>query len=305
MSSDDDAGNLISDMFQDPADYFPPEPAATYEEHTLLSGQTIQLRLVGHNPLWVPTCKLPRLDLPNLSFHPSGTPSLERRPGHFKISTKPCRSSGLPQRCTWTWSWGWIAQSCRCCSWRSECCSHRLSRRGPNIQSWAQYRQLCGPSGPYIYYLYPGKFLIPWCQDLENLIEMWHIRAIYGVSQPTPCYLNCPAVRPFQALRTVLGSTFSFLQTSFSITRNMLPSWLQSPTLSSAHPTPKPLYSLRRIDHGFSKMTWHFSSWRWKVVLRLTRFGRKWWKNSYLRKIREWVDQFYDTGVYLCKGLLC
>lgn len=58
MASETDAENLLTSMFQDPVGYFPPEPSATYVEHTLLCGQTIQLRLVGHNPLWVPTyCK--------------------------------------------------------------------------------------------------------------------------------------------------------------------------------------------------------------------------------------------------------
>lgn len=58
MAFESDAENLLTDMFQDPVGYFPPEPSATYVEHTLLCGQIIQLRLVGHNPLWVPTyCK--------------------------------------------------------------------------------------------------------------------------------------------------------------------------------------------------------------------------------------------------------
>lgn len=65
MAFESDAENLLTDMFQDPVGYFPPEPSATYVEHTLLCGQTIQLRLVGHNPLWVPKyCKL----LPHQTF---------------------------------------------------------------------------------------------------------------------------------------------------------------------------------------------------------------------------------------------
>ncbi|MCJ1374368.1 nicotinamide n-methyltransferase [Loxospora ochrophaea] len=39
-------------LFQEPPDYFPPEKPATFVTHTLLSGETLQLRLVGHNPLW-------------------------------------------------------------------------------------------------------------------------------------------------------------------------------------------------------------------------------------------------------------
>lgn len=52
MSSDGD-GELGGGMFKEPADYFEPEKPATYAEHTLLSGQKLRLRLVGHNPLWV------------------------------------------------------------------------------------------------------------------------------------------------------------------------------------------------------------------------------------------------------------
>lgn len=54
MSSDEDDGKLDGDMFREPDDYFEPEKPATYTEHTLLSGQKLRLRLVGHNPLWVP-----------------------------------------------------------------------------------------------------------------------------------------------------------------------------------------------------------------------------------------------------------
>lgn len=54
MSSDEDE-ILSSAMFQEPNDYFEPEKPYTYTEYTLLSGQKLRLRLVGHNPLWVPT----------------------------------------------------------------------------------------------------------------------------------------------------------------------------------------------------------------------------------------------------------
>lgn len=40
------------DLFADPADFYPPPPTPTTETHTLRSGQTLSLRLVGHNPLW-------------------------------------------------------------------------------------------------------------------------------------------------------------------------------------------------------------------------------------------------------------
>ena len=57
MSSDD--VDLNNAMFEEPNDYFEPEKPATYTEHTLLSGQILRLRLVGHNPLWVPAFILP------------------------------------------------------------------------------------------------------------------------------------------------------------------------------------------------------------------------------------------------------
>ncbi|RDW66391.1 putative NNT1 [Coleophoma cylindrospora] len=47
---DSDAGEM--GMFADPEDFYPPSPKPTTETHTLLSGQTLALHLVGHNPLW-------------------------------------------------------------------------------------------------------------------------------------------------------------------------------------------------------------------------------------------------------------
>lgn len=49
---DPDSDPETLDLFTEPADYYPPSPTPTTETHTLLSGQTISLRLVGHNPLW-------------------------------------------------------------------------------------------------------------------------------------------------------------------------------------------------------------------------------------------------------------
>jgi nicotinamide N-methyltransferase len=40
------------DLFTEPADYYPPTPPPTTETYTLLSGRTLTLHLVGHNPLW-------------------------------------------------------------------------------------------------------------------------------------------------------------------------------------------------------------------------------------------------------------
>ena len=58
MSSDEDE-ILSTALFQEPNDYFQPEKPCTYVDYTLRSGQTLRLRLVGHNPLWVlPTHEL-------------------------------------------------------------------------------------------------------------------------------------------------------------------------------------------------------------------------------------------------------
>ncbi|KAL9011899.1 MAG: hypothetical protein Q9173_003298 [Seirophora scorigena] len=51
MSSDGEA-LIDSAIFQEPLDYYPPPKPATFESRTLQSGQTLRLRLVGHNPLW-------------------------------------------------------------------------------------------------------------------------------------------------------------------------------------------------------------------------------------------------------------
>ncbi len=42
----------LSDLFNEPQDFYPPSPKPTTEKHTLLSGRELSLRLVGHNPLW-------------------------------------------------------------------------------------------------------------------------------------------------------------------------------------------------------------------------------------------------------------
>lgn len=49
-NSDSDSETL--DLFADPPDYYPPSPSPTTETHTLLSGRTLTISLVGHNPLW-------------------------------------------------------------------------------------------------------------------------------------------------------------------------------------------------------------------------------------------------------------
>jgi EEF1A N-terminal glycine/lysine methyltransferase len=53
MTSDDGALAGDTDLFDEPHDYYLPEKPPTFVQHTLLSGQELQLRLVGHSPLWV------------------------------------------------------------------------------------------------------------------------------------------------------------------------------------------------------------------------------------------------------------
>jgi nicotinamide N-methyltransferase len=40
-------------LFKEPEGYYEPEKQHTIATHTTLNGQTLNLRLVGHNPLWV------------------------------------------------------------------------------------------------------------------------------------------------------------------------------------------------------------------------------------------------------------
>lgn len=40
-------------IFQEPSDYYPPEKPATFTDYRCKNGSIIQLRLVGHSPLWV------------------------------------------------------------------------------------------------------------------------------------------------------------------------------------------------------------------------------------------------------------
>lgn len=62
------ADELLLDpsIFQEPDGYFQPEKPATFAEHTLLTGQTLRLRLVGFNPLWVQSRHSPTI-CPSLS----------------------------------------------------------------------------------------------------------------------------------------------------------------------------------------------------------------------------------------------
>ncbi|KAF2816852.1 uncharacterized protein BDZ99DRAFT_456664 [Mytilinidion resinicola] len=50
MASDSEDGDL--NLFAEPEGFYQPEKSATYAPYTMLSGQELQVRLVGHNPLW-------------------------------------------------------------------------------------------------------------------------------------------------------------------------------------------------------------------------------------------------------------
>ncbi|KAL9584073.1 MAG: hypothetical protein Q9203_004816 [Teloschistes exilis] len=53
MSSQEDNEDFIDcAIFVEPSDYYPPPKPATFESRKLPTGETLQLRLVGHNPLW-------------------------------------------------------------------------------------------------------------------------------------------------------------------------------------------------------------------------------------------------------------
>lgn len=51
MSEDHDESELH--MFEEPEGYFQPDKLHSYQNFTLETGETLNLRLVGHNPLWV------------------------------------------------------------------------------------------------------------------------------------------------------------------------------------------------------------------------------------------------------------
>ena len=67
-----------SALFQEPDGYFRPEKPPSFVEHTLLSGEKLYMRLVGHNSLWVrPACSMINQQL-MLRIGPS---SMEWSPG--------------------------------------------------------------------------------------------------------------------------------------------------------------------------------------------------------------------------------
>ena len=46
-------------LFDEPEGYYPPEKQPTFVKHSMLDGRELELRLVGHNPLWVGTLPFP------------------------------------------------------------------------------------------------------------------------------------------------------------------------------------------------------------------------------------------------------
>jgi len=112
MASNDEP-LLDPSIFQEPDGYFQPEKPATFAEHTLLNGQTLRLRLVGFNPLWVQSrspltiCPLPPA-VPTNRFllKPVGPFPLERRTSPLWIPATACRRSSPRERHLRARRWG-------------------------------------------------------------------------------------------------------------------------------------------------------------------------------------------------------
>ena len=52
-SSDDDDSLSAANLFQEPEGFYQPEKPASFTTYTLRDGHLLNLRLVGHSPLWV------------------------------------------------------------------------------------------------------------------------------------------------------------------------------------------------------------------------------------------------------------
>nr|POE49256.1 protein n-methyltransferase nnt1 [Quercus suber] len=50
--SDDEENTQAINLFQEPDDFYLPEKQPTFVQHSALDGTVLDLRLVGHNPLW-------------------------------------------------------------------------------------------------------------------------------------------------------------------------------------------------------------------------------------------------------------
>lgn len=53
MADSDSSEVEDNGLFDEPEGFYQPEKQPTFETHKLLDGRELQLRLVGHNPLWV------------------------------------------------------------------------------------------------------------------------------------------------------------------------------------------------------------------------------------------------------------
>ena len=112
MASNDEL-LLDPSIFQEPDGYFQPEKPATYAEHTLLNGQTLRLRLVGFNPLWVQSrSPLETRSLPpavptnRFLLKPLGPFPLERRTSPLRIPATACGRSSPRERHLRARRWG-------------------------------------------------------------------------------------------------------------------------------------------------------------------------------------------------------
>jgi hypothetical protein len=87
MSSDNEDVLEPFTLFQEPEDFYPPEKPHTYSHHKLLSGEELQVRLVGHNPLWVRPSKTSNTDEPSPRLTAKPGPSvMERISRHSRLS---------------------------------------------------------------------------------------------------------------------------------------------------------------------------------------------------------------------------
>lgn len=97
MFSDD--YSLDTAIFQEPPGYFKAEAPGSYEEFTLLSGQALRLRLVGHNPLWVALYIILKA-MVDFLIHPIvGTSSLEWCEIYLGVPSATCRKHSSTQEC--------------------------------------------------------------------------------------------------------------------------------------------------------------------------------------------------------------
>ena len=116
MSSSEDEV-FDTSLFQEPSDYYAQEKPATYTNYTLLSGQKLRLRLVGHNPLWVSKPQFSPLGGMSDISHETGSSSMERRTKSFQIYSRTCHKSNHRQNCPRIRCWCRFTKSCSSYPW--------------------------------------------------------------------------------------------------------------------------------------------------------------------------------------------